>query len=99
MHLKNIPGIKRVDALAGLTKEKLATEKVYNVRHFGASGNGLGNDAPAINKAINACSDAGGGTVVCTFWYLCQWFNPIKKQYKSSSGCRCCTKSYVGIDE
>jgi alpha-glucuronidase/polygalacturonase len=56
-------GINRVDALAGLTKEKLEAKKVYNVRHFGAVGDGVANDAPAINKAIDACSKAGGGTV------------------------------------
>jgi polygalacturonase len=56
-------GIKREDALAGLTKEKLEAKKVYNVRHFGAVGDGVANDAPAINKAIAACSKAGGGTV------------------------------------
>jgi alpha-glucuronidase/polygalacturonase len=56
-------GIKRDGALEGLTKEKSEAKKVYNVRHFGAMGNGSGNDAPAINKAIEACSDNGGGTV------------------------------------
>jgi alpha-glucuronidase/polygalacturonase len=56
-------GIKREDALAGLTKEKLETKKVYNVRHFGAIGDGVANDAPAINKAIDVCSKTGGGTV------------------------------------
>jgi alpha-glucuronidase/polygalacturonase len=56
-------GIKRLDALAGLTKEKLESKKVFNVRHFGAVGDGIANDAPSINKAIDACSKAGGGTV------------------------------------
>jgi len=57
-------GIKRDVALEGLTKEKLEAKKVYNVRHYGAMGNGLGNDAPAINKTIDACSNNGGGTVL-----------------------------------
>lgn len=56
-------GIKGENALAGLTKEKLEAKKIYNVRHFGAVGDGVANDAPAINKAIDVCSIADGGTV------------------------------------
>lgn len=56
-------GIKYDKTLEGLTKEKLEAKKVYNIRHFGAIGNGLENDTPAINKTIDACSSAGGGTV------------------------------------
>ncbi len=56
-------GIRREDALAGLTKEKLESKKVYNVRHFGAKADGTTNDAPSINQAIQVCSSAGGGTV------------------------------------
>ena len=36
---------------------------VYNVRSFGARGNGKTLDTPAINKAIEAAALAGGGTV------------------------------------
>ncbi len=36
---------------------------VYNVRDFGAKGDGAGLDSPAINKAIDAAALAGGGTV------------------------------------
>ena len=35
----------------------------FNVRQFGASGNGTTSDTNAINKAIDACADAGGGIV------------------------------------
>ena len=56
-------GRKRTDTLSRLTASKLAVVGTYNVRHFGAVGDGTANDAPAINKAIDACNKAGGGTV------------------------------------
>ena len=37
---------------------------VYNVRNFGAVGDGKALDSPAINKAIEAAAAAGGGTVL-----------------------------------
>src|SRR5690242_11424254 len=37
---------------------------VYNVRAFGAKGDGKTIDSPAINKAIEAANAAGGGTVL-----------------------------------
>ena len=36
---------------------------VYNVKHYGAKGDGTTNDAAAINAAITAANTAGGGTV------------------------------------
>ena len=56
-------GQKQQEALNALKAKNLAKNKVFNVRHFGAKGNGLVNDAAAINKTIEACSKAGGGTV------------------------------------
>ena len=38
-------------------------DKTYQVKDFGAEGDGVANDTPAINKAIAACSGGGGGTV------------------------------------
>ncbi len=37
---------------------------VYDVMKYGAMGNGVNDDANAIQTAINACSNAGGGDVV-----------------------------------
>jgi polygalacturonase len=38
--------------------------RTYNVKDFGATGNGVVNDTPAINKAIEKCNASGGGTVI-----------------------------------
>src|SRR5262245_34222550 len=44
----------------------------YNVRSYGAKGDGTTIDSPAINKAIEAANAAGGGTVVVpSGTYLC----------------------------
>ncbi len=37
---------------------------LYDVRHYGATGNGRTLDTPAVNKAIEAAAAAGGGTVM-----------------------------------
>jgi parallel beta-helix repeat protein len=39
-------------------------DNVFNIRTYGAVGDGKNLDSPAINKAIEAASKAGGGTVL-----------------------------------
>lgn len=38
-------------------------DSTFNVKEFGAIGDGVANDTPAINKAIEKCNASGGGTV------------------------------------
>src|ERR1700757_4074167 len=38
--------------------------RIYDIRSFGATGNGKTIDSPAINRAIEAAANAGGGTVL-----------------------------------
>jgi polygalacturonase len=50
----------------------LAAEALYNVRTFGATGDGKTVDSPLINKAIAAVAASGGGTLVFpSGTYLC----------------------------
>jgi alpha-glucuronidase len=61
--LEGVTGRRHEATVAGLAPEKRAANRLYNVRDFGARGDGTGNDAAAINAAIAACHAAGGGTV------------------------------------
>jgi polygalacturonase len=51
-------------ALAQSAPAASSAEAIYNVRNFGATGDGKTIDSPAINKAIEAVAAAGGGTLV-----------------------------------
>lgn len=54
-------GLAQPSALAAAPPAPRAT--VYDVRDYGAKGDGSANDTPAVNKAITAANSAGGGTV------------------------------------
>lgn len=50
-------------AVAGASAGSAAPGGVYDVKDYGAKGNGSTNDSGAITKAITAANAAGGGTV------------------------------------
>lgn len=54
-------GLAHPSALAATPPAPHAT--VYDVRDYGAKGDGSANDTPAVDKAITAAGSAGGGTV------------------------------------
>ena len=55
---------------------------VFDVKTFGAKGDGKTPDRDAINKAIEAAAAAGGGTVVFPCGNLCDRFDsPAQQSY------------------
>ena len=46
-----------------LAQSKFKSESFYNIKNFGAKGDGKTIDSPAINKAIEAAAKNGGGTI------------------------------------
>jgi polygalacturonase len=58
-----LPGISLGAQAQTAAKPGPAANAVFDVRTFGARGDGASIDTPAINKAIEATSTRGGGTV------------------------------------
>ena len=57
---------------AGKEKPTVPTGPTFDVRQFGATGDGKTLDTPAVNRAIEAAAAAGGGTVLFPAGvYLC----------------------------
>lgn len=53
-----------------------SAQKIYNVKNFGAKGDGKTDDAIAIQKAIDACSKTGGKVVIpAPFTFMAGPFN------------------------
>ncbi|HEY1661437.1 MAG TPA: glycosyl hydrolase family 28-related protein [Verrucomicrobiae bacterium] len=61
-----------ISLLSAVALQARPTDNIYDVRHFGAHGDGKHLDTPAINKAIARAAAAGGGTVLIPAGtYLC----------------------------
>src|ERR1700757_4461586 len=56
-------GLSHPAALASPRPTAPRAGAVYDVRDYGAKGDGSANDTPAIDKAVTAANAAGGGTV------------------------------------
>jgi polygalacturonase len=58
-----LPNGAHAAAVAAVSAQQSDSAGVYNVRAFGAKGDGQALDTPAVNRAIDAAAAAGGGTV------------------------------------
>ena len=63
MHRFIVTGVALLSIAASTAALEAQTPSLFNIRQFGAAGNGTSSDTAAINKAIETCADAGGGTV------------------------------------
>jgi polygalacturonase len=58
-----VPGLLSPAKMPTAAGQSSAVNVVYNVRDYGAVGDGKTLDSPAIDRAIDACAQAGGGIV------------------------------------
>src|SRR5208283_2846779 len=87
-----VAGLSGTSKVAGRVPETAASVppwRIFDVREFGAKGDGKSVDSPAINHAIEAAADAGGGTVLFSAGtYLCYSIR-LKSKVALSLGMGC----------
>ena len=67
-----IPAISFAASPSGEAESSTSTRAIFDVRKYGASGDGKTLDTDAINRAIDAAAAAGGGLVLFPAGnYLC----------------------------
>lgn len=60
---------------------------MFNIRDYGAVGDGIQLDSPAIQRAVDACAAAGGGTVfIPAGKYLCGTATDVRMKMEIGSG-------------
>ena len=62
--MRNLGAILMLSALAGFGATAPTPTETFDVRKFGAKGDGRTVETVAIQTAINRCRDAGGGTII-----------------------------------
>jgi protocatechuate 3,4-dioxygenase beta subunit len=63
------------------------TEKILNLSEFNPVGNGVADDGPAIQKALDALADAGGGTLLIPAGSF-RIATPVVKDFSSVPGAK-----------
>lgn len=51
----------------------------YRITDYGAVADGTTNNRAAIQAAVDACTVAGGGRVICPDWSVFKWNDRIEK--------------------
>jgi len=70
-----------------LNQNVFAATPTVNLRDFGATGDGVADDGPAFQKALDALADAGGGTLLIPAGTY-KITTPVEKDFSSVNGAK-----------